>query len=136
MGKIISLLDTHVIIRFLISDKSIKYKKLYRFFESLEQGEIQVELKLIVLFQVIFVLKSFYNVPKIDIAEGMLDLLEYKGISIKEKKTVRRTLELWRDKNLEIVDCYLVASLESNPRNLLYSYDRDFDKFKINRKEP
>lgn len=136
MGKIISLLDTNVIIRFLISDKSIKYKKLYRFFESLEQGEIQVELKLIVLFQVIFVLKSFYNVPKIDIAEGMLDLLEYKGISIKEKKTVRRTLELWRDKNLEIVDCYLVASLESNPRNLLYGYDRDFDKFKISRKEP
>ena len=136
MGKIISLLHTNVIIRFLISDKSIKYKKLYRFFESLEQEEIQVELKLIVLFQVIFVLKSFYNVPKIDIAEGMLDLLEYKGISIKEKKTVRRTLELWRDKNLEIVDCYLVASLESNPRNLLYSYDRDFDKFKISRKEP
>ena len=136
MGKIISLLDTNVIVRFLTSDKNVKYKGLYRFFESLEQGEIQVELKLIVLFQVIFVLKSFYNVQKIDIAEGMLDLLEYKGISIKEKRIVHRALELWRNKNLEIVDCYLVASLESNPRNLLYSYDRDFDKFKISRKEP
>ena len=136
MGKIISLLDTNIITRFLTSDKNVKYKGLYRFFESLEQGEIQVELKLIVLFQVIFVLKSFYNVQKIDIAEGMLDLLEYRGISIKEKRIVHRALELWRDKNLEIVDCYLVASLASNPRNLLFSYDRNFDKFKIRRKEP
>ena len=136
MGKIVSLLDTNVIIRFLISDKNIKYRGSYRFFESLEQRKIQVELKLIVLFQVVFVLQSFYKVPKIDIAEGMLNLIEYKGISIHEKKIVLRALELWRDNNIEIVDSYLVASLESNPQNLLYSYDRDFDKFKINRREP
>ena len=82
MGRIVAILDTNVIVRFLTSDKNVKYKGLYRFFESLEQGEIQVELK------------------------------------------------------LEVVACYLVASLESNPRNILYNYDRDFDKFKINRKEP
>jgi predicted nucleic acid-binding protein len=57
----IALLDTNVLIRFLTVDKSQKYKKLYAFFETLERGETQVELKLIVLFQVIFVLKSFYN---------------------------------------------------------------------------
>ena len=66
----------------------------------------------------------------------MMDLIEYKGIAIKEKKIVRRTLELWRENNLEIVDCYLIACLEGDTQNLLYSYDRDFDKFNIARKEP
>ena len=66
----------------------------------------------------------------------MLELLKYKGITIREKKIVKRTLELWREKNVEIVDCYLIACLETDSQNLLYSYDRDFDKFKINRKEP
>jgi predicted nucleic-acid-binding protein len=132
----IALLDTNVLIRFLTVDKSQKYKKLYAFFETLERGETQVELKLIVLFQVIFVLKSFYKVPKEAIATEMLELLKYKGITIREKKIVKRTLELWREKNVEIVDCYLIACLETDSQNLLYSYDRDFDKLKINRKEP
>jgi len=59
-----------------------------------------------------------------------------KGITIKEKKIIQRALELWREENLEIVDCYLIACLEKDAQNILYSYDRDFDKFKINRKAP
>ena len=132
----ISLLDTNVLVRFLLSDKTPKYKFLFDFFESLEQGKLQVELKLIVLFQVVFVLKSFYEIPKHDIADNMLDLLRLKGLVVKEKKTVQRMLELWRDSNLEIVDCYLVACLDGDKQNILYSYNHDFDKFGINRKEP
>ena len=132
----IALLDTNVLIRFLISENSKKYKRIYTFFESLERGDMRVELKLIVLFQVIFVLKSFYRVPKEHIVDGLKDILKYKGITVKEKKIVLQTLELWSKRNIEIVDCYLIACLEKDTQNLLYSYDRDFDKFEINRKEP
>ena len=132
----IALLDTNVIVRFLMGDEDVKYQNLNFFFDSLEKGEKQIELKLIVLFQVIFVLKSFYKVPKEKIVHGLLMLLKYKGISIKEKKAVCRALELWSEKNVEIVDCYLIACLENDSQNLLYSYDRDFDKSVINRIEP
>ncbi len=132
----IPLLDTNVLIRFLTHDKETKYKKLYAFFESLELGEMRIELKLIVLFQVIFVLNSFYRVPKEQIVDGLMHLLKYKGITIKEKKIVQQALELWREENVEIVDCYILACLEKDTQNILYSYDRDFDKFEINRKEP
>ena len=132
----IALLDTNVIVRFLVSDQSTKHKNLYSFFESLEYGKMKVELKLIVLFQVLFVLKSFYKVPKDQIANGITDLLKYKGIVIKNKTMIRRMMEMWRNKKLDIVDCYLIAILENDSQNLLYSYDRDFDKFNINRKEP
>lgn len=132
----IALLDTNVIIRFLTADENPRYRDLYSFFKSLEQGEMKVELKLIVLFQVIFVLLSFYKVPKEEVAESLLGILRYKGIRVADKKIVRRTLELWRGNNLEIVDSYLVACLEGDTQNVLYSYDRDFDKLNINRKEP
>jgi predicted nucleic-acid-binding protein len=132
----IALLDTNVIVRFLTCDKSQKYKGLYIFFESLENGKMQVELKLIVLFQVCFVLKSFYKVPKTDIVAGIMSFFEYKGIIVKDKKSIRRMMEIWRNNTLDIVDCYLIACLEGDTQNLLYSYDHDFDKFEINRKEP
>ena len=132
----IALLDTNVLIRFLTSDKTQRFRGVYTLFESLERGELRVELKLIVLFQVVFVLKSFYTVPIEDIANGILDIFKYKGIIVKEKKIVRRTLTLWHDNKLDIVDCYLIACLEGDKQSILYSYDRDFDKFKINRKGP
>ena len=131
-----ALLDTNVLIRFFTSDNTQKSRGVYALFESLEHGDLRVELKLIVLFQVVFVLKSFYSVPREDIATGMLGILKYKGIIVKEKRIVRRTMELWHDSKLDIVDCYLIACLEGDRQNILYSYDRDFDKFGINRKEP
>jgi len=131
-----ALLDTNVLIRFFTSDNTQKFRGVYTLFESLEHGDLRVELKLIVLFQVVFVLKSFYSVPREDIATGMLGILKYKGIIVKEKRIVLRTMELWHDSKLDIVDCYLIACLEGDRQNILYSYDRDFDKFKINRKEP
>ena len=131
-----ALLDTNVLIRFFTSDNTQKFRGVYTLFESLEHGDLRVELKLIVLFQVVFVLKSFYYVHRKDIAIGMLGILGYKGIIVKEKRIVRRTVELWHDSKLDIVDCYLIACLEGDRQNILYSYDRDFDKFGINRKEP
>ena len=123
-----ALMDTNVLIRFFTSDNTQKFRGVYTLFESLEHGDLRVELKLIVLFQVVF--------PREDIATGMLGILEYKGIIVKEKRIVRRTMELWHDSKLDIVDCYLIACLEGDRQNILYSYDRDFNKFKINRKEP
>lgn len=82
----IPLVDTNVIVRFLIGDRSPKYKGLYDFFISLERGEKRVELKLIVLFQVIFVLKSFYKVPRELIAQALNDLLAFRGIKVEKKE--------------------------------------------------
>ena len=132
----ISLLDTNVIVRFLTGNTDEKFKGVYDFFQDIEQGKLSVELKLIVLFQTIFVLKSYYKVPKGKIAKAMKGLLKFKGLKIIEKKTVVSMMDIWDSNNIEIVDAYLVASLEKDSRNILFSYDKDFDKFKIKRKEP
>ena len=82
------------------------------------------------------ILGRTYEVPKQRIAGVLIDILNYKGIQIRDKKRTIRTLELWREKNLEIVDCYLVACLEHDQQNILYSYDGDFGGFQFQRKEP
>lgn len=132
----IALLDTNVLVRFLTADTNPKYKNLLQFFKDLENGDIRVELRLIVLFQTLFVLHSFYKVPKESIAKSLLELIEFKGLAIKNKKIVKRMLNFWLEHNLDIVDCYLIANIEGDKQNILYSYDKDFDKFGIKRKEP
>ena len=132
----ISLLDTNVIVRFLTGDTDEKFRGVYDFFQDIEQGKISVELTLIVLFQTIFVLKSYYRVPKGKIVKAMKGLLKLKGLKIIQKKTVVSMMDIWDSNNIEIVDAYLVACLEKDSRRILYSYDTDCDKFKIKRKGP
>ena len=132
----ITLLDTNVIVRFLTGNTDDKFKGIYDFFQDIEQGKISVELKLIVLFQTIFVLKSYYKVPKDKIVKAMKGLLKLKGLKIIQKKTVVSMMDIWDSNSIEIVDAYLIACLEKNSQSTLYSYDKDFDKFKIKRKEP
>jgi predicted nucleic-acid-binding protein len=131
-----SLIDTNVIIRFLTGSSDEKFKGVFDFFKAIEQGKIAVELRLIVLFQVIFVLKCFYKVPKGEIAKAIRDLLKLKGLKIKEKRTIFNMMNIWNSNNVEIVDAYLIACVDDNPENILYSYDKDFDRFKIHRVEP
>ncbi len=132
----IALLDTNVLVRFLTIDKNKKFKGVFQFFHDIEKGKVVAELKLIVLFQTIFVLKSYYKVPKNEIAEAIQDILKLKGLRIKEKKVVQRAIEIWNLNNIEIVDAYLISCLEKDSNSALYSYDKDFDKFGINRVEP
>ena len=132
----IALIDTNVIVRFLTGSSDEKFKGVFGFFKDVENGKIIVELKLIVLFQAIFVLKSFYKVPKGKIVMAIKGILKLKGLKIKEKKTVVNMMNIWNSNNIEIVDAYLIACLEHNKPNIIYSYDKDFDQFQINRIEP
>jgi len=47
-----------------------------------------------------------------------------------------KTQQLWLEENVDIADCYLVGCLEKDTQNFLYSYDRDINQFKVNRKAP
>jgi len=131
-----ALLDTNVLIRFLTIDKNTKFKGVFQFFQDIEKGKVVTELKLIVLFQTIFVLINYYKVPKNKIAEAILDILKLKGLRIKEKRVVQRAVEIWDLNSIEIIDAYLISCLEKDSNTALYSYDKDFDKFGINRLEP
>lgn len=130
------LIDTNVILRFLLADKKEKYKGVYTLFSNLEDGSEKMECKPLIFFQAIFVLKSLYEIDKTEIAPMMLRLLDYRGFHIKEKMVIKRTVELWREHNLEIIDGYLMACLEEKGEKALISYDEEFDKFDINRIEP
>ena len=130
------LIDTNVILRFLLDDKSDKYSGLYDFFSKIESGEEKLECKPLIFFQAVFVLKSFYKIEKAKICEMMLTLLDFKGFHVEKKSVIQSTLELWEANNTEIIDCYLISCMEEKGEKFLYSYDKGFDKFGVKRIEP
>jgi predicted nucleic-acid-binding protein len=63
-----------------------------------------------VLAEVVYVLGGVYETPKEVIVETLLDFVQFENIKMYESKAVIvEALTLYRDKNLDFVDCCLCA---------------------------
>lgn len=122
------LLDTNVIVRYLTeSPESIpeRFCGVFAFFEKVERGDIKLQLPALVLFQTFFVLTSYYKVPAAEAAEKLEALLSFKGVSIPEKPVIRNCLRLLQERNLDLVDAYILAYSRAKGLKGVYSFDDD-----------
>ncbi len=130
-----NLIDTNVILRYFIGDRS-EYKGVFNLFSKLNANEEKVECTLLVFFQVIFVLKSFYKVSTERIANIMTSFINIPGVFIKEKRILKSSLSKWSDYGGDIIDAYLVSVSDSGHGRKIYSLDEGMDKMTQNRIAP
>jgi len=128
-------IDTNVFLRFLVTDREKPPKGLLSFFSKLQKSEVDIFCLDIVFFQVIFVLKSFYQVEKGEIINRMLDLVSFDGLYMKDKRVIERTLEIWKDYSGDIIDCYIAANMEKSGEKEIVSYNKKIEKLGIKRIE-
>ena len=103
------VIDTNVIIRYLLSDDKELYKKARHFFDLLKMGKEKAYLEQTVFTETVFVLSKVYNVSKEDISKTLSNLLLLKGVVNEEKDVLIKSIELYAATNLHIVDCIIAA---------------------------
>lgn len=130
-----NLIDTNVILRYLIGDGE-NIAGVSSLFDRLQKKEENVECLPMVLFQVIFVMQSFYKVEPSKIINLISSLLSMPGFYIKNKSVYLLMLDLWSRGGGDIIDAYLVAVSESENDRKIYSLDKGLDKMTHNRIMP
>ena len=112
------LCDTNYILRYLIQDDKDQFSKAKELFELLKQGRAQATLEQAVFVEVIFVLSSYYKIPREKISSILSALLTYKGLKC-EKFALLQALEYYSKYKLHIVDCLLLAKSEQSKKEIL-----------------
>lgn len=120
------LVDTNLIIRFLVKDNPTQFEAAQKVFSSLNEKLILADL---VLAEVVWTLLSVYKLGKHEIVEKLLKLLELKNL-IANFHLLINSLLIYRDHNISFVDAYLVAYAELEKLEGIYSFDKDLDKIK------
>lgn len=110
------ILDTNVILRYLLNDHEDLSTKACEIFDNIKTGQLRAYITRYIFAELIFVLIKFYQVPKDIVVEHMSDLLKIKNIVIDEKETVINSMDLYLANNISIVDAMLIA----DSRNLNY----------------
>jgi predicted nucleic acid-binding protein len=132
-------IDTDVIIRFLTGDDLKKQAAAAALFEQVEQGTITVEAPDTVIADAVYVLSSprLYHVARNEVQELLTTLVRLPHFRVQNRFCVLRALELYGSTNLDFGDTLIIASMEQQNSQTLYSYDTGFDRIKgITRQEP
>jgi predicted nucleic acid-binding protein len=132
-------IDTDVIVRLLTGDDLAKQAAAASLFEDIEAGVLTARAPVTVIADAVFVLcsKRLYNMPRSQAAAALARLVRLPGFRVDQQRTVLTALDLFGSSNVDFGDCMLVASLRRTGATVLYSYDRDFDRFPgVERREP
>ncbi len=120
------LLDTNVILRYLVGDNEEQQQKATAIFKEAEQGKRKIFLKVVVVAETCFVLESFYKKTKDEIASAMEVFLSQKWLKVEERPSLLSMWDLFRQ-NLHFVDCYLLALSKTNKFKII-TFDKDLNR--------
>lgn len=121
------LLDTNIIIRFLVGDNEKHLAKSTEYFEQIELGSMEVEILSDVLMEAFFVLTKFYKLPKIEVISDLKTILSFEGVVNKDKVILFEALSIIENKNIDFVDALICAKCKFQNYEKL-SFDKDLNK--------
>lgn len=116
------LLDTNVIIRYLVKDHIEHFQQASIWFNQAKAGKIKMIIVPIVVAECCYVLESFYEVSRESIAQKMQVLLGQRWIQVENRKEINNLWQYYL-KGLHFVDSYLLSSSSINQTKPL-SFDK------------
>jgi predicted nucleic acid-binding protein len=118
-----TLLDTNVIIRHLTGEPPAMAKRATRFLSSASE----LVLADLVVAECVYVLESFYEVPRGRVAELMRSALAMPAV-LADTDLLLRALEVYELERLDFADAYLVACAELTEIGAIASFDKGIDR--------
>jgi predicted nucleic-acid-binding protein len=122
----ISLVNTNVILRYLLTDHDEFSPKVTDFFTKVAKNEYKAEIPSFVIAECVHVLLKFYKVPKQEIVINLLKILSFQGVINQDRSVLINALNMYQSVNIDFPDCLLAAM--STPDKKIMSFDKDFFK--------
>ena len=126
------LVDTNLIVRYLVQDHEKHAKAAGRLFDACDRGEAIVVLLPAVLAECVFVLESFYGHPRADIASALSRFISSPGVQtsveIDDVAVQLDALNRFKRTKVHFVDCLIAATAVAEDLPVA-SFDQDFRKF-------
>jgi len=108
----------------ILDDHPDLSQKAKAFMDKVKEGEITAKIIEGVLVECVYVLRKVYNVPRGEIANVWIDILEYIGITGENKSVYITGMKNFANNQVDIVDNLLAAFTEGD--KVIVSFDKDF----------
>ncbi len=101
--------DTNYFLRFLLNDISSQHLEAKQLFLDASEGKVKLFTSTIVFFEIYWVLSSFYEKNRIEVASALNQILELKFINFKERQVLGNSINRFKKTSFDLEDCYNLA---------------------------
>ncbi len=130
------LIDTNVLLRYLVGDVPLQATRASALMERLESGAGRAEIQESVICEAVWTLESFYEVPRPEIAEKLAAILAFPGVRTPGKGTLINALARFSSVSADFVDCLLAAKAKQRGLTICSFDAKDFRRLGVPWKPP
>lgn len=128
-----AFVDTNVLVRHLTGEPPAAARRATRYLTT----ESDLLIADLVVAETVYVLESFYDVPRGQVAEAIRSLLGFESVITVDRDLLLRAVEVYETDRIDFAEAYLVASAESTGVGLIASFDKSIDRVTtVSRIEP
>jgi len=128
-----AFVDTNILVRHLTGDPPEQAARATKFLAAADE----LLLADLVMAEVIYVLESFYEVPRPKVAELVRAIIAFPAIVVLDPAMLLRALEVYESDRLDFAEAYLVAQAERSGVGAVASFDKAIDRVAtVRRVEP
>ncbi len=128
-----AFVDTNVLVRHLTGDPPAQAVRATRYLQRADE----LLLPDLILAEVAYVLESFYETPRAQVAETLRAVLAFPAVRVADAELLQRAVEVYDIHRLDFADAYLVASAERTGIGVVASFDRAIERVgTVRRAEP
>ncbi|MBI2050186.1 MAG: PIN domain-containing protein [Parcubacteria group bacterium] len=102
------LLDTNVLIRFLVGDNRAQQKEAAAWFRQAQQGARRIMVTPLVVAEASFVLESFYQKKRGEVAEKLELFVSQRWLRVPERRALMGMWP-WYSRGMHFVDGFLLS---------------------------
>ena len=128
-----AFVDTNILVRHLTGDPPDMAERATRFLGA----QRDLLLADLVVAETVYVLESFYEAPRHQIAESIRSLISFDSIVCVDAALLLRAVEIYEVDRLDFAEAYLVACAESTGVGRVATFDRSVSRVNtVERIEP
>ena len=119
-----AVIDTNLLVRFLTEDDPTKAAAVEILLGKAAKGEIKILIPSVVIAELVWVLKSFYEMEAGEISELVGAVLNTPGLDTQDKSILREALKTYERKGIDFVDAWILEFARDRNIKTLYTFDK------------
>lgn len=120
--------DTNYFLRFLLADNLEQSDKVKKLFLSAAEGNSQLCSSTIVIFEIYWVLSSYYKRDKSEMISTLEKILTLEFIEIDSRGIFLKALRIFREEPLSLEDCYYLSFASTKKAKKIATFDQKLSK--------
>lgn len=129
--------DTNIFVRVLELENQEIFNECSKVLNLVRNSKIKAYTSSTVLSEIVWVLGTSYRESKANILKGLSGILKLNNLKIIDNYNLQKAFDFYSSFSVKYIDALIASNPEIQDKKMtVVSYDKDFDKLGIVRKEP